>query len=61
MLISPKHPDIERWIVDPAVRERLEDLRSGGLERDEREAEAIPLIDTHRTLPSPATVSRCRC
>ncbi len=55
VLISPKHPDIERWIVDPAVRERLEDLRSGGLERGEREAESIPLIDTHRTLPSPAT------
>jgi leucyl-tRNA synthetase len=55
VLVSPKHPDVERWIVDPAVRERLEDLRSGGLERGARDAEAIPLIDTGHTLPSPAT------
>ncbi len=54
VLISPKHPDVDRWIVDPAVRKRLEDLRSGGLERDARDAETIPLIDTGRTLPSPA-------
>ena len=54
VLISPKHPDVERWIVDPAVRERLEDLRSGGLQRGERDAETLPLIDTGRTLPSPA-------
>jgi leucyl-tRNA synthetase len=53
--ISPKHPDIERWVADPAVLEQLEDLRSGGLERDSRDAEAIPLIDTGRTLPSPVT------
>ena len=54
VLISPKHPDVERWIVDPAVRARLEDLRSGGLERDARDAEAIPLIDTGQTLSVPA-------
>ena len=53
--ISPKHPDVERWVADPAVLEQLEDLRSGGLERDSRDAEAIPLIDTGRTLPSPVT------
>jgi leucyl-tRNA synthetase len=53
--ISPKHPDVERWIADPAVLEQLEELRSGGLERDSRDAEQIPLIDTGHTLPSPAT------
>jgi leucyl-tRNA synthetase len=53
--ISPKHPDVERWVADPAVLEQLEELRSGGLERDLRDAEQIPLIDTGRTLPSPAT------
>jgi leucyl-tRNA synthetase len=53
--ISPKHPDAERWIADPAVLEQLEELRSGGLERDSRDAEEIPLIDTGHTLPSPAT------
>jgi len=53
--ISPKHPDVERWIADPTVLEQLEELRSGGLERDSRDAEQIPLIDTGRTLTSPAT------
>jgi len=53
--ISPRHPDVEHWVADPAVIEQLEELRSGGLERDLRDAEQIPLIDTGRTLPSPAT------
>jgi leucyl-tRNA synthetase len=52
--VSPKHPDVEHWISDPAVLEQLEELRSGGLERDSRDAEAIPLIDTGRTLAAPA-------
>ncbi len=55
VLISPRHPDVEHWIEDPSVRARLEDLRSGGLERDARDAEAIPLIETGRALRSPAT------
>jgi leucyl-tRNA synthetase len=53
--ISPRHPDVERWVPNPAVLEQLDELRSGGLERDSRDAEAIPLIDTGRTLPSPAS------
>jgi leucyl-tRNA synthetase len=53
--ISPKHPDVERWVSDPAVFEQLEELRSVGLERDARNAEEIPLIDTGHTLPSPST------
>ncbi len=55
VLISPRHPDVEVWANTAEARERLEDLRSGGLERSARDAEAIPLIDTGRTLPSPAT------
>jgi leucyl-tRNA synthetase len=53
VLISPKHPDVDTWAADPEVRERLEELRSGGLQRSSRDAEAIPLIDTGRFLPSP--------
>jgi leucyl-tRNA synthetase len=51
--ISPKHPQVERWVLGEQLQERLEELRSGGLERSAREAEAMPLIDTGRTLPSP--------
>jgi leucyl-tRNA synthetase len=54
VLISPKHPDIDRWAADAEVHERLEDLRSGGLERSSRDAEAIALIDTGKVLPAPA-------
>ncbi len=53
--ISPKHPDVERWVADPSMLEQIEELRSVGLERDARNAEEIPLIDTGRTLPCPAT------
>jgi leucyl-tRNA synthetase len=53
VLISPKHADVERWVTDSATDEQLEELRSGGLERDARDAEAIPLIDTGRVLSSP--------
>jgi leucyl-tRNA synthetase len=51
--ISPKHPEVERWASGSEIAERLEELRSGGLERSAREAEAMPLVDTGRTLPSP--------
>ncbi len=53
VLISPKHPDVERWIADPDARARLEDLRSEGLARDERDADSIPLLDTGLTLLAP--------
>jgi len=54
VLISPKHPEIDDWAADPDVRERLEELRSGGLERSSRDAEAIPLLDTGRSVGAPS-------
>jgi leucyl-tRNA synthetase len=47
--ISPKHPDIERWTSDPQVRSSLEELRSGGMQRSSRDADAVEVIDTGRT------------
>jgi leucyl-tRNA synthetase len=55
VLISPKHPQIDAWAADPALRERLEELRSGGLQRSSRDAGAIALIDTGRTLAAPGS------
>jgi leucyl-tRNA synthetase len=52
VLVSPKHPAAERWADEPALRERLEELRAGGLERSEREAEAIGIVDTGRSVPA---------
>jgi leucyl-tRNA synthetase len=53
VLVSPKHPQIDAWAADPALRERLEELRSGGLQRSSRDAGAIALIDTGRALAAP--------
>jgi leucyl-tRNA synthetase len=46
VLLSPRHPAIEDWVGDPAVREQLDELRSGGWERSARDARSVPLIDT---------------
>jgi leucyl-tRNA synthetase len=54
VLISPKHPAIDEWAAREGAREQLEELRSGGLERAARDAEAIPVIHTGRTLAAPA-------
>ena len=53
ILISPKHPDVERWSTRSGVGDRLEELRSGGLERAAREAQSLPVIDTGHTFASP--------
>ena len=46
VLLSPRHPEIERWTGDPGVVEQLDELRSGGWERSARDAAAVPLVDT---------------
>jgi leucyl-tRNA synthetase len=50
VLMSPRHADTDVWAADDAVREQLEQLRSGGWERSSREAETIPVIDTGRVV-----------
>ena len=42
MLLSPRHPEVEAWALEPAVMEQLEQMRSGGWERSSREAETVP-------------------
>ncbi len=53
VLVSPKHPGIGALVSDELVEERLEEIRSGGLERGDRDAKAIALIDTGRSVRSP--------
>ncbi len=50
VLISPKHPEVERWSADAAVDEQLEEMRLGGWERSSRGAEAVALVDTGCTV-----------
>jgi leucyl-tRNA synthetase len=54
VLLSPRHPEIERWASAPAVREQLDEMRSGGWERSARDAAAVPVIDTGESLTGPA-------
>jgi leucyl-tRNA synthetase len=53
VLLSPKHPQIDLWATDTQVQEQLEELRSGGGERAARDAQAIALVDTMRTVDAP--------
>ncbi len=53
VLISPRHREVELWANDPAVQAELEEMRSAGLERSSREPEAVPLLDTGRSVISP--------
>jgi len=49
-LLSPRHPEIDAWTVNPQAREELEQLRSGGWERSARDARSVPVVDTGASL-----------
>jgi leucyl-tRNA synthetase len=53
VLLSPRHPDVEAWAGDPAVRAQLDELRSGGWERSARDAASVPLVDTGSAAQTP--------
>jgi leucyl-tRNA synthetase len=53
VLLSPRHPGIDAWIADPAVREELEQMRSGGWERSARDARSVPVVDTGASIAGP--------
>jgi len=53
VLLSPRHPEIDAWIGDEGVRAELEQLRSGGWERSARDASAVPVVDTGRSIAGP--------
>ncbi|MDE3069165.1 MAG: class I tRNA ligase family protein [Acidobacteriota bacterium] len=51
--LSPRHPELARWTADADVARALEDMRSGGWERSEREAEAVAVLDTGLRVRAP--------
>lgn len=51
--MSPSHPEIDAWASEPEVRAQLERVQRVGVQRDERSAEAAPLIETGRALVVP--------
>jgi leucyl-tRNA synthetase len=53
VLLSPRHPEVEEWAGDPAVREQLDELRSGGWERSARDAKSVPVVEIGATAIAP--------
>jgi leucyl-tRNA synthetase len=54
VLLSPRHPELSRWVSTPQVIGELEEMRTGGWERAEREAQVVPVLDSGRTVLAPA-------
>jgi leucyl-tRNA synthetase len=56
VLLSPRHPDVERWAAEPEVAAQLDELRSGGWERSARDVAAVPVVDTGGSATGPGGV-----
>ena len=52
-LVSPNHPEIERWTTEPGVLEQLAELRDGGWEREDRKLEEVAFVETGRSVIAP--------
>ena len=52
-MLSPRHPEVEAWVVGDGVRERARAaaLRRLGAQRPRRRA--VPVVDTGRSIPGP--------
>jgi len=53
VVLSPRHPEVDEWATDPAAREELERMRSGGWDRSARDAHSVPLVDTGASIAGP--------
>jgi len=53
VLLSPRHPGVDAWVTDPAARQQLEQMRSGGWERSARDARSVPVVDTGASIAAP--------
>jgi leucyl-tRNA synthetase len=54
VLLSPRHPEVDTWLTDEAVREELEQMRSGGWDRSARDAGSVPVVDTGASIGGPS-------
>jgi len=53
VMLSPRHPKVEAWAAGSAVREQLDELRSGGWERSARDAGSVPIVETGASVRVP--------
>ena len=52
-LLSPNHPDLDRWTGDGGARRGLAGLRDGGWRADSAALEKLELVDTGLTVVAP--------
>jgi leucyl-tRNA synthetase len=52
-MVSPRHPELERWVTDPSVLAELEEIRQGGWQRGDRSAESVPAARTGVNVAAP--------
>jgi leucyl-tRNA synthetase len=46
IVVSPGHPEVDRWAGEPKVAEQLGAVREAGWRREDRDAEQIPVVQT---------------
>jgi leucyl-tRNA synthetase len=53
--ISPSHPQIERWVAAEDLRRQLQQVRRAGVQRADRDLDALAVIDTGRLVSGAGT------
>jgi leucyl-tRNA synthetase len=46
IVVSPAHPEVDRWVAEPEVARQLEGVREAGWRRDDRDLEQVPVVRT---------------
>jgi leucyl-tRNA synthetase len=46
IVVSPAHPEVDRWVAEPRVARQLEGVREAGWRRDDRDLEQVPVVQT---------------
>jgi leucyl-tRNA synthetase len=46
VVVSPAHPEVDRFLVQPEVARQLEGVREAGWRRDDRDLEQVPVVQT---------------
>jgi len=46
IVVSPAHPEVDRWVSQPEVARQLEGVREAGWRRDDRDLEQVPVVQT---------------
>src|SRR3954447_22792878 len=52
-LLSPNHPEVERWTAAEGAREQLAGLRDAGWQRDDRKLKEVAVVETSLSVFAP--------